>query len=105
MATSYADSQHSLPGDITQSASIAQTYFRISTERNTGPLARIRKAEVPALGAVRIHEKRKAIKVRKGIVFGARFGVPDRRIGKDHRTNSTHMNEGVLQSIQSAKQL
>ena len=46
--------------------------------------------------------KRKAIKVMKGVVLGARFGLPDRRIGKDHRTNSTHMNEGVFYSFQSA---
>jgi hypothetical protein len=38
----------------------------------------------------------KAIKVRKGVVFGARLGVPDRRIGKDHRTNSLICNEELM---------
>ncbi len=39
------------PGNITQSACIPQTDFRIGTERNTGLLIRLGKTEVPALCA------------------------------------------------------
>lgn len=56
------------PRNITQSASISQANFRIGTKRNTRLLTRPGKAEVPALGAFRIHEKGEAVVVREGVV-------------------------------------
>ncbi|MNL80790.1 hypothetical protein D3C87_2077210 [compost metagenome] len=51
-------------------------------------LIRPGKAEVPALGAFRIHENGEAFVVREGVVLGTGFGVPDCRIGESHRTIS-----------------
>ncbi|CAN1600398.1 protein of unknown function [Pseudomonas mediterranea] len=56
--------------------------FRVGTERNTGLLIRSGKAEVPALGAFRIHEKGEAVVVREGVDLGTGFGVSDSGIGE-----------------------
>jgi hypothetical protein len=76
------DTRVNAPGDqcprnISQSTSISLANSRIGTERNTGLFIRPGKAEVPALGAFRIHEKGEAVVVREGVVLGTGFGVSD----------------------------